>query len=90
MGARMKDTMQSRLSPEELARLIRTIAGPFDTALISYQALSPMWRGAYGPFMVVSGRFELGGDFEFAIRVDQDAIDLSRRNPAQRELYIVD
>lgn len=84
--------MQSTISPTELAQLIETIAGPNDTAHVAYHALSRMWRGAYGPFMVVSGRFERGGDFEFAIHLDRDPIDLRRSEGGQdgRELYFVD
>jgi hypothetical protein len=84
--------MQSTISPTELAQLIATIAGPDDTAYVTYHALSRMWRGAYGPFVVVSGRFERGGDFEFAIRLDRDPIDLRRLEGRRdgRELYFVD
>lgn len=83
--------MQSTLSPTELVHLIQTIAGPDDVAHIAYQATSAMWRGAYGPFVIVSGRFGRGGDFEFAIRVDRDAIDLTAaRGRMQREIYLVD
>lgn len=83
--------MQNTLSPAELVHLIETIAGPDDVAHIDYQSLSTMWRGAYGPFLVVSGRFAHGGDFEFAIRVDRDAIDLTAaRGRRQRDIYLVD
>lgn len=85
--------MQSTLSAAELAHLIETIAGPDDTATVAYHTLSRMWRGTYGPFMVVSGCFKRGGDFEFAIRLDRDPIDLTRTGDEQRggrEIYFVD
>lgn len=84
--------MQSTLSSSELAHLIETIAGPNDTAQVAYHSLSRMWRGTYGPFVVVSGRFERGGDFEFAIRIDRDSIDLTRSGGRSggREIYFVD
>jgi hypothetical protein len=83
--------MQSTLSPAELVHLIETIAGPDDVAHIAYKAMSPMWRGAYGPFVVVSGRFARGGDFEFAIRVDHDAIDLAAAGGRKKpDIYLVD
>lgn len=84
--------MQSAFSSAELARLIETIAGPDDTAQITYQAVSWLWRGAYGPFMIISGRFKRGGDFEFAVRIDQDPIDLSRNadDGNARDIYFID
>ncbi len=48
-----------------------------------------MWRGVYGPYMLVTGSFQHGGDFEFAIKVEEEAITVAGPRPANN-LYIVD
>lgn len=78
----------SIMTMTDLADLLKASA-PNDSVHINYNARTPIWRGTYGPFMIVSGTFGSGGDFEFALKIDEDVIAIDP-HPERVNLYLVD
>ena len=66
-----------------------TVSGDETAVVINYSGLTPIWRGVYGPYHVVIGSFPDGGDFEFAIKVQEAEIKIDHARP-RTEVYLVD
>jgi hypothetical protein len=78
----------SIMTVTDLADLLRASA-PQDSVHVNFNARTPLWRGIYGPFVVITGSFQNGGDFEFAIRIDKDSIAIGMTD-VRANLFLVD